>query len=97
MYNAPRAATVRASADSTTWVIHRSTYRRVVKDVSALRLQEHIAFLKTVSLLAPLTSYEREKLAESLEEVVFPPNSKIFEQGSEGSSLIVSPQRNPLL
>lgn len=89
MYNAPRAATVRASAESTTWVIHRSTYRRVVKDVSALRLQEHISFLKTVSLLAPLTSYEREKLAESLEEVVFPPNSKIFEQGSEGNEMFI--------
>jgi CRP-like cAMP-binding protein len=89
MYNAPRAATVRASSDSVTWVIHRTTYRRVVKDVSAVRLLEHIAFLKTVSLLAPLTSYEREKLAESLEEVVFPPNAKIFQQGSEGITMYI--------
>lgn len=89
LYNAPRAATVKAKHSSCCWVIDRNTYRRIVRDTSSNQLQEYLSFLKTVPLLAPLASYEREKLAETIEEVQFKPGQTIFEQGEEGDAMYI--------
>uniref|UniRef100_A0A7S3ZEV3 cGMP-dependent protein kinase n=1 Tax=Lotharella globosa TaxID=91324 RepID=A0A7S3ZEV3_9EUKA len=89
MYNAPRAATVVALTDAVTWVVDRFTFRRVLKNVSEKQLQRYRDFLKKVSLLAPLTEVEREKIAEALEEVSVPNGTVIMRQGQKGNCMYI--------
>lgn len=92
MYNAPRAATVRAATDSMTWVIHRSAYRRIIKTESSSKMQEYTGFLKTVSLLAPLSASDRQKLADAIDEVRLPAGMTVFNQGDEGDVMYLVAQ-----
>eukprot|EP01006_Ploeotia_vitrea_P037740 TRINITY_DN66166_c3_g2_i1.p1 TRINITY_DN66166_c3_g2~~TRINITY_DN66166_c3_g2_i1.p1 ORF type:complete len:811 (+),score=504.52 TRINITY_DN66166_c3_g2_i1:84-2435(+) len=89
MYNAPRAATVRAACDCVVWVVDRFTFRRILANVSDKQLTEYEAFLKKVELLAPLSSSERSKIAEALEEVDFAPGATIIKQGDPGDSMYI--------
>lgn len=58
-----------ATQDSIVWVIDRFTFRRIVTDLTAKKLSAYTSFLKNVDLLRPLAEYEREKIAEALEEI----------------------------
>ena len=89
MYNAPRAATVTALADSTVWVVDRFTFRRILRTVSAEELEQHCAFLSKVELLAPLAAYERAKIAEALEEVRYRKGTAVVEEGRQGSCMFI--------
>lgn len=89
MYNAPRAATVRASVESKVWVIHRSLFRSTVRDVSDQTFKQYGEFLKSVPLLAPLSSYERGRIAEALELQEFKKGETIFEQGAVAKSMFI--------
>lgn len=89
MYNSPRAATVTAADDSVVWVVDRFTFRRVVTGVTQGKLQAYVKFLQNVQILAPLAEYEREKIAEALEEVTFSSNQVVCKQGDEGDGLFI--------
>eukprot|EP00808_Paulinella_micropora_P009450 g6150.t1 len=89
MYNAPRAATVTAAEDSLVWVVDRYTFRRVVNDLSQHKFAAYVEFLSKVEMLVPLASWEREKIAEALEEVSFGPGERIFDQGDHGDAIVL--------
>lgn len=89
MYNAPRAATVTAKTDASVWVIDRYVYRSVVKETSAALLSEFSDFLKVVPLLAPLTSFEREGLAETMDLMKFKGGDTVFDQGTQGNHMYI--------
>ncbi len=89
MYNAPRAATVTATVDSVAWVVDRFTFRRILANVSDTQIHEYESFLKKVDLLAPLSSREREKVAEALEEVSFRKGEVIAKQGDKGDCMYI--------
>ena len=71
--------------DSILWVVTRGTFRHAVASSTKKQYVEYTNFLRNVELLAPLASYERQRIAEALEEVTFPPNHEIFKQGGLGS------------
>jgi cAMP-dependent protein kinase regulator len=87
MYNSPRAATVTASTDAAVWVVDRFTFRRVVTDTGNQTLQKHTQFLSQVDLLAPLSSAERQKIAEALDEVEYGPEDFVFKEGADGDAM----------
>jgi cGMP-dependent protein kinase len=87
MYNSPRAATVTASTDAVVWVVDRFTFRRIVTDTGSKMLQDYTNFLSKVDLLSSLSSFEREKIAEALEEVPFQGGDVVFKQGGEGDAM----------
>lgn len=89
MYNAPRAATVTATGDAIVWAVDRFTFRRILANVSEGQLQEYESFLKKVELLAPLSSRERSKIAEALDEVSFEKGEIICKQGDTGDAMYV--------
>lgn len=89
MYNAPRAATVCAAEDSIVWVIDRFTFKRIVVGVTKDKLSSYLAFLHRVPILAPLAEYEREKIAEALEEVSFRKDQVICKQGEDGDEMFI--------
>lgn len=92
MYNAPRAATVQAKVDCKVWVMDRRTYRHLLSAANDKKLKEYESFLKTVQLLAPLTEYERSRIAEALEEANYPIGHKIVTQGEDGDTFFILKQ-----
>lgn len=51
LYNAPRAATIKAKTDCLLWVLDRNTFNHIVKDASMRKREKYEDFLKSVTLL----------------------------------------------
>ena len=51
LYNAPRAATITATAESTLMKLDRGTFNHIVKDAAQKKREKYDNFLQTVSIL----------------------------------------------
>lgn len=59
LYNAPRAATIRAKTEAALWVLDRGTFKHIVKDAARNKREQYEEFLTKVELLETLDAYER--------------------------------------
>ena len=87
MYNAPRAATVATTVDtthSTLWALDRMTFRRILMELTYRKRRMYEKFLETVPLLKTLESYERQKIADALEAAMFEQGEDVIRQGDVG-------------
>lgn len=89
MYNAPRAATVVSTEQSTLWALDRVTFRRILMDSAFQRRRMYEGFLEEVPLLSDLTPYERSKIADALETKKYPPGTTIIKEGDVGESFYI--------
>ncbi|KAF2871521.1 camp-dependent protein kinase A regulatory subunit [Massariosphaeria phaeospora] len=89
MYNAPRAATVVSTQQSTLWALDRVTFRRILMESAFDRRRMYEGFLEEVSLLSSLTPYERSKIADALETKKYPPGTTIIREGDAGESFYI--------
>ena len=88
LYNAPRAATVKCSENGTLWVLDRKAFRYVMVRTGYRELMDKTDnFLKTCSLLSPLTDAQRTKLAALMEEVTLQDGEYVIKMGDEAASL----------
>ncbi|KAJ1798661.1 hypothetical protein LPJ59_002354 [Coemansia sp. RSA 2399] len=89
MYNAPRAATVTATSDSTLWALDRITFRSLLMERTSRKRRLYERFLETVPLLKSLEPYERQKIADALESVTYDDNETIVKQGDPGDDFFL--------
>ncbi|ORY08360.1 cyclic nucleotide-binding-like protein [Clohesyomyces aquaticus] len=89
MYNAPRAATIVSSEQSTLWALDRVTFRRILMDSAFQRRRMYEGFLEEVPLLSSLTPYERSKIADALETKKYPSGTTIIKEGDVGESFYI--------
>ncbi|KAJ2557500.1 hypothetical protein EV175_001312 [Coemansia sp. RSA 1933] len=89
MYNAPRAATVTATSDSTLWALDRITFRSLLMERTSRKRRLYERFLETVPLLKSLEPYERQKIADALESVTYDENETIVKQGDPGNDFFL--------
>lgn len=68
LYNAPRAATITAKTDTELWSLDRRTFNFIVKDSAQKKRDKYEEFLKDVTILKNMESYERNKLADAIKE-----------------------------
>lgn len=66
MYNAPRAATIRAKEESILFSLDRDTFNIIVKRNAMLNRDKYNDFLNKVEILTTLNSYEKDKVADCL-------------------------------
>jgi len=81
LYNAPRAATIKADSDGQLWVLDRGTFNNIVKEASQKKRQQYEDFLQTVPILQNMDHYERSKLADAVKEKKVQAGEKIINQG----------------
>lgn len=84
LYNAPRAATITATAASTVMKLDRGTFNHIVKDAAQKKREKYENFLQTVSILQSMDSYERSKLGDAVREEKFSSGDYIIRQGATG-------------
>ena len=89
LYNAPRAATIKASKAGAVWVLDRWTFRNVLTNAAEEKRARFEGFLKGVKAFDVLLDSERGKLAEALDEISFPAGVRIVTQGELGDTFYV--------
>lgn len=96
MYNAPRAATIRATSDVVLWALDRVSFRSILMDHNSKKRNMHEEFLKGVPLFQSLELSEIHKIADALEPVSFHDNEIVLKQGDVGESFFLIERGNAL-
>lgn len=84
LYNAPRAATITATAESTLMKLDRGTFNNIVKDAAQRKREKYENFLQSVDILQQMDPYERSKLGDAVREENFADGDYIIRQGATG-------------
>lgn len=87
LYNAPRAASVRAIADCVLWKLDRQTFTYIVRDRASVKRQKHVEFLTSVPILSKIGSYELSQIADALKLCEFGPNETIVTEGDTNADI----------
>ena len=74
MYNAPRAATIKADTDVSVYALERNTFNHIVKNAAIKKRQKYDEFLSTVEILKSMNEDERIKIADALKPMHFEAN-----------------------
>jgi len=81
MYNAPRAATVRAATNGVLWAVDRGTFRHIIVGSTARKRKRYDTFLKDVDLLSECSDQLRAAIADILETVTVQKGHFVFRAG----------------
>lgn len=89
MYNAPRAATIISTNEGILWALDRVTFRRILMERTSRKRRMYELFLEEVPLFSPLEVYERNKIADALESVVYEDGAVVIRQGDVGDNFYI--------
>ncbi|KAG0608341.1 hypothetical protein M758_8G098100 [Ceratodon purpureus] len=84
LYDAPRAATVKASTDCILWAMDRGTFRAILMKSTSQKRDLYEEFLSNVPLLKTLDAYERSAIADVLECEYIKAGASIIVEGTPG-------------
>lgn len=89
MYNAPRAASVRARTPGILWAVDRATFRHIIIEMQAKKRSTYETWLHQVPLFRDLTKHELSLIADALESQTFEDGSYIIKQGDIGDHFYI--------
>ena len=84
LYNAPRAASIKASDDCTLFALDRNTFNAIVKNSARKNREMYEDFLKSVELLKSMDYYERVSLSDALKKIKYKKDEFIIKEGDPG-------------
>ncbi|CAD7926078.1 unnamed protein product [Amoebophrya sp. A120] len=96
LYNTTRAANVRSTTKCTLWQLDRETFNAIVKDAAASKRSRYESFLKQVTLLKNMTSYELSQIADALKAEVYENGEHIVTEGEAGDKFYIVESGNPV-
>ena len=85
LYNAPRAATIKAKTNCILWVLDRETFNNIVKDAAQKKREKYENFLKKVDILSTIDSYELTQICDALKSEVYNKGDFIIREGEDGN------------
>lgn len=89
MYNTPRACSITAKMDGELWVLDRFAFRRILTNVTKVKLERNLKFLGKIPIFASSSEEEYVKLATAFTERRFASESCICKQGDVGDCLYI--------
>lgn len=84
LYNAPRAATIKAKTETLLWCLDRDTFNNIVKESARNRREKYEKFLRCVEILSTMDDYEISQVSEALKRCSFKAGELIIRQGEVG-------------
>lgn len=89
LYNCPRAASVVAKNECVCWQLDRETFNHIVKEAAANKRNKYESFLKSVSLISSIDTYECSQIADALVLENFKKGDTIVRQGDPGDKFYI--------
>ena len=89
LYNAPRAATVKAQGNVKLWSLDQKTFKYTMQQNTTTTRETNVKWLQQVPLLADLLPVELNKVADALRSVKFTKGTKIITQGAKGNDFYI--------
>ncbi|TYZ57646.1 hypothetical protein PybrP1_003398 [[Pythium] brassicae (nom. inval.)] len=89
IYDAPRAATVRAATNAVIWTLDRDEFRMIQARSSSDSLVKRAKWLRQVEILGSLSERQLALLAGVLQAVTFEDNEMIIRQGDVGDTFYI--------
>lgn len=89
LYNAPRAATIKAKTEAVVYRLDRDTFNNIVKDAAARKREKYETFLSSVKILSSMDPYERQKIADALKEEKFRNGEFVIREGDIGDRFYI--------
>lgn len=94
LYNAPRAATIKAATRSILYSLDRNTFNNIVKESSAKKRHKYEVTFKQVKILSNIENYERAKLADAVKERKYKEGETIIKEGEPGEEFFIVTEGN---
>jgi len=89
LYNAPRAATIKADEDCLLWSIDRNTFNYLVKDAARLAVDKRMAFIAEVPIFKGLSAEEKATLCDVMNVKIVLKDQKVITQGEVGHEFFI--------
>eukprot|EP00930_Biecheleria_cincta_P028300 TRINITY_DN1973_c0_g1_i1.p1 TRINITY_DN1973_c0_g1~~TRINITY_DN1973_c0_g1_i1.p1 ORF type:complete len:976 (+),score=239.66 TRINITY_DN1973_c0_g1_i1:122-3049(+) len=89
LYFAPRACTVKATADSQLWVCARPQFKEILLKAGQAEMEEHLCHVNHCQVFDSLKDEEKKELAAAMHEMKFAQGETIFEQGEQGTQFFL--------
>jgi cAMP-dependent protein kinase regulator len=94
LYNAPRAATIKAKTDCILWALDRATFNNIVKDAAQKKREKFESFLKKVDILSTIDSYELTQICDALKETTYLKGDYIIKENDYGDIFYILEEGN---
>jgi cAMP-dependent protein kinase regulator len=89
LYNAPRAATIRATENCVLWSLDRETFNHIVKDAAMKKRAKYESFLSSVEILKSIDSYEITQISDALKVENYKAGDQIIKIDEGGDKFFI--------
>lgn len=89
MYNAPRAATIKAKGKGKIFGLDRYTFINIVQEAATKKRKAYLDVLSKVEILGEIDPYEKEQICDVLKEENYKAGEYVVRQGEEGKCFYI--------
>ena len=89
LYNAPRAATIKAKTDCILWALDRGTFNNIVKEAAVKKREKYENSLKNVPILSTIDNYELGQICDAVNSAKAKKGDYIIKQGEKGDKFYI--------
>ena len=89
LYNAPRAATIKAKKNCILWALDRGTFNNIVKEAAVKKREKYENSLKNVPILSTIDHYELGQICDAVHSEKANKGDYIIKQGDKGDKFYI--------